>query len=123
MTSKTSASSSRHISLEVLSVLRSSDTGVGGAAVWVAAGEFEDADRHLGPRLLVTVGDSIHADGLKDAVRVRLTSQPNLLGVLPHGIARQVESFVAENKDALARHWRGEIDTREMLDLLEKVRP
>jgi len=104
-------------------VLRSSDTGVRRAVVWVAAGEFDDTGRHLGPRLLVVLGDSIHADELRHAVGVRLTRLPHVLGVLPPEVARQVESFVTTNRDTLLRHWRGEIDTRETLDLLEKVPP
>ena len=43
--------------------------------------------------------------------------------MLPPEIAGQVERFVAKNRATLLRHWRGEIDTRETLDLLEKVPP
>jgi hypothetical protein len=109
------------IALEVLSVLRSATTGVQGAVVWIAAGEFRDAERHLGPRLLVVLGDSIRAEGLKYAVTVLLTSPPDVTGNLAPEIAGHVESFVAKNRDVLHRHWRGEIATRETLDLLERV--
>ena len=123
MASKKSASSSRHIPLEVLSVLRSTETGVHGAVIWVAAGEFEPSNVPLGPRLLLVFGDEIRSEKLPSAVTIRLTSPPDILGVLPPEIAGQVERFVAKNRDTLLRHWRGEIDTRETLDLLEKVRP
>ena len=109
------------IALEGLSVLRSTDTGVRGAVIWVAACEFEDSDRHLGPRLLVMLGDSIRAEGLKYAVTVVVARPPEVLGALPPEIAEHVESFVTKNRDVLLRHWRGEIDTREVLDLLEGV--
>jgi hypothetical protein len=109
------------IALEARSVLRSTDTGVRGAVIWVAACEFEDSDRHLGPRLLVVLGDSIHAEGLKCAVTVLVACPPDVLGALPQEIAGQVERFVVRNQGALLRHWSGEIATREMLDLLERV--
>jgi hypothetical protein len=121
MASKKSASSSRHIRLEVLSVLRSTETGVRGAVVWVAAGEFDDADRHLGPRLLIVQGDSIRKERLANAGRVRLTSRPDVVGVLPPELARQIVMFAGKNRRVLVRHWYGEIDTQETLDLLERL--
>jgi hypothetical protein len=123
MMSRKSASGSRHIGLELLSVLRGTDAGIAEAVVWFAAGEFDDADRHLGPRLLLVLGDEIGSGRLTQAVTVRLTRPPEVLGVLPLEIAGQVESFVAKNRDALLRHWHGKIDTRETLNLLEKVHP
>jgi hypothetical protein len=114
---------STKIRLEVLSVLRSTDTGVRGVVLWIAAGEFDDGGRPLGPRLLLVLGESIRANGLKHAVSVRLTRPPEVLGILPPGVAHQVERFVAVNRDALLGHWRGEIDTRETLDLLARVLP
>ncbi len=108
--------------LEVMSVLRAAETGVNGAVIWVAAGEFDGADRHLGPRLLVVLGDDIRADRLTYAVTAPLTSAADALGELPTEIARPVESFVVRNRGTLVRHWRGEIDTRDMLDLLKRVR-
>jgi len=107
--------------LEVLSVLRSTDTGVRGAVVWIAAGEFDPSNVHLGPRLLLVLGDDIRADRLTDAVVVTLTRPPEVLGVLSPELARQVERFVAKNRDTLLRHWFAKIDTRETLDLLERA--
>ena len=108
---------------ELLSVLRGTETGVTGAVVWFAAGEFDDSDRYLGPRLLVVLGDDIRSERLTSAVSVRLASPPYVVGVLPPDVARQVESFVGANRDVLLRHWDAEIDTRETLDRLERVRP
>jgi hypothetical protein len=120
MTSKEGTSRSQHLHLEVLSVLRSADTGIDGAVVWVAAGEFDEADRHLGPRLLVVLGDEISSERLTSAVTVLLTSTADIFGVPPE-IGGRIETFVTRNANTLLRHWRGEIDTRETLDLLEKV--
>jgi hypothetical protein len=114
-------SSSKRLRLEVLSVLRSAETGVRGAVIWIAAGEFDNAGRHLGPRLLLVRGDEIRSDRLTDALPVLLASRRDILGVLPPGVAGEVESFVAKNRDALLRHWNGETDTREMLDSLVRA--
>ena len=108
------------VRLAVLSVLRVTETGVRGAVILVAAGEFEPWKVHLGPRLLLVLGDEIRAHKLTSAVTVRL-APPEVLGVLPLDVTRQVENFVTRNANTLLRHWRGEIDTRETLDLLEKV--
>src|SRR5208283_1058627 len=86
------------IALEALSVLRSADTGVRGAVIWVAAGEFEGSDRYLGPSLLVVLGDSIRAEGLKYAVTVVVARPPEVRGAIPPEIAGQVASFVAKNR-------------------------
>jgi hypothetical protein len=114
---------STKVRLEMLSVLRSTDTGIRGAVLWIAAGEFAEGGRPLGPRLLLVLGDEILSDRLTFAVSVLLTRPPEVLGVLPPGVAHQVERFVAVNRDALLGHWRGEIDTRETLDRLARVSP
>ena len=46
---------------------------------------------------------------------------PYVLGTLPPRIAGQLVTFVTKNREVLLRHWRGEIDTQEILDLLEEV--
>jgi hypothetical protein len=71
------------VNLFVLSNLRSTTTGIQGAVIWVAAGEFAGADTGLGPRLLVVLGDSIAPDRLTNALNVRLTDAPEALGDLP----------------------------------------
>ncbi len=109
------------LQVEVMSVLRASTTGIESAIVWVAAGEFDEADRHVGPRALVVLGHSIRSDSLTNAVSVLLTDPPEVLGDLPRDVAEQAAAFVVRNRDALLRHWRGEIDAAEMLDLVERV--
>ena len=104
--------------LFLMSNLRSTHTGVQGAVIWVSAGEFADAACPYGPRLMVVLGDAITTNGLKDAVSVRLTNPPEVLGELPGKIKQQVVKFVVRNRDVLLRHWHGEIDTKEMLDLV-----
>jgi hypothetical protein len=53
--------------------------------------------------------------------RTQIATSADVLGALPQEIAGQVERFVVRNQGALLRHWSGEIATREMLDLLERV--
>jgi hypothetical protein len=107
--------------LFLMSNLRSTETGVEGTVVWVSAGEFADAELQRGPRLMVVLGDVLAAKGLKDGVSVRLTNPPEVLGKLPGRVTQQVLKFVDRNRDVLLRHWIGEIDTGEMLELLESV--
>jgi len=106
----------------VLSNLRSTTTGVEGAILWVAAGEFDDADRTQGPRIMVVLGDNISADRLKDAVVVLLTKAPVVMGSLPGEIERQVVAFVEANREVLLRYWTGEMSTREMIELVQPIK-
>jgi hypothetical protein len=126
MTSEKAADTQRaqHLAglqLFAMSNLRSTEAGVAGAVIWVSAGEFAEADSHLGPRIMVVLGDSIAAERLKHAVSVRLTDPPEVLGDLPAGVRQQVVTFCVVNRDVLLRHWRGGLSTREMLDLLESI--
>lgn len=107
--------------LEAMSNLTVKDTGVEGAVIWVSAGEFYGADPQRGPRLKVMLGEKLSPDGLRDAASVTLTKPPRVLGRLPSKVRGQVVSFVNMNRDVLLRAWNGEIDTSEMLDLLESV--
>jgi hypothetical protein len=75
-------------------------TGIEGVVIWVSAGEFCVADRHLGPRILVVHGDKIDPAGLKDAVTVRLAEPPEVLGNLPGKVTRQV---VTDGRPGAAR--------------------
>ena len=125
---KTDTSMAQHVAgrfagfqLEAMSNLRSRTTGVEGTVIWVSAGEFAGVDSQHGPRLKVVLGDKITTEGLKHAVSVRLTTPPEVLGKLPGKVTRQVVEFVEKNRDVLLRHWNGEIDTKEMLDLLKAV--
>lgn len=108
----------------VLSNLTSVTTGIEGVVVWVSAGEFADGDDvEQGPRIMVVVGDDISADQLKDAVTVLLTDPPEVLGVLPDEIERQVVAFVEANREVLLRYWSGKMSTREMIELVRPVVP
>ena len=95
-------------------------TGIAGAVVWFSAGEFAEPDPHLGPRLLVVLGDDLKA-GWGDAVSVRLTDPPDVLGKLPTEVARQVVEFIRRNRVALLGHWQGDLDTKETVDMLVRV--
>jgi hypothetical protein len=101
-----------------MSNLRPSTTGVVGAVIWISAGEFAGADAQHGPRIKVVLGEKITTEGLKDAVSVRLTSPPQVLGTLPGNVKRQVVKFINRNRNVLLRHWRGEIDAKEVIDQL-----
>lgn len=109
------------IDLFALSCFRSKTTGVDGTVIWVSCGEFGGGDFRHGPRIKVVLGDHIKTEGLQDAVSVRLTSPPEVLGKLPGKVSRQAVEFVSRNRSVLLRHWAGEIDTKEMSDLLERV--
>jgi hypothetical protein len=104
-----------------MSNLRPSDTGVDGAVIWVSAGEFAEIDLLHGPRIKVVLGDKITTEGLRDAVSARLTDPPVVSGRLPRGVKHQVMRFVNMNREVLLRHWNGEIDAKEMLDLLHRI--
>jgi len=103
-----------------LSCFRSATTGVAGTIIWVSCGEPTDTE-DLGPRLWVVVGSTLGPEGLADCASVRLSNPPEVLGELPPAVAGQAMKFVDKHRDALVRHWNGEIATREMLDDLERV--
>lgn len=107
--------------LIAMSNLRTTDTGVAGTVIWVSSGEFAGADAKHGPRIKVAPGVKITPETLKDAVSVRLTSPPEVLGKLPGKVEKQVVKFVNTNRETLLRYWGGQLSTREMLDLIEKV--
>ena len=107
--------------LEAMSNLRPKTTGVEGAVIWISAGEFYGVDAQHGPRIKVMLGDRITNEGLKEAVSVRLTNPPVVLGTLPSKTRKQVVQFVEKNLDILLRHWNGELDSKETLNLLEPV--
>jgi hypothetical protein len=107
--------------LEAMSNLRPSTTGVDGAVIWVSAGEFDAGEHQHGPRIEVVVGTKINTAELQAAVAVTISAPPEVLGTLPPRLRRQVVEFVRRNREALIRHWNGEIDTKKMLDLLQKL--
>ena len=107
--------------LEAMSNLRPKTTGVEGAVIWISAGEFYGVDAQHGPRVKVMLGDKITNEGLKESVSVRITDPPVVLGKLPGKIQKQAIQFVEKNRDVLLRHWNGELDSKETLNLLEHV--
>jgi hypothetical protein len=107
--------------LEAMSNLRPKTTGVEGAVIWISAGEFDDVSAQLGPRIKVVLGDRITTEGLREAVSVRLTVPPEVLGELPSKVRERVIRFVEKNRSVLLRHWNGELDSKETLDLLERL--
>ncbi len=107
--------------VEAMSNLRPTTTGVEGAVIWVSAGEFAGVDIRHGPRIKVVLGNGITTEKLGDAVSVTITDPPRVLGSLPGAVRKQAVDFVNRNRDVLLRHWNGEIDAKEMLDLLQKA--
>lgn len=107
--------------LEAMSNLLPKDTGVEGAVIWISAWEFYGVDSQHGPRIKVVLGNKITTEGLRDAVSVRITDPPVVLGTLPGSIRKQVLRFVDRNRDVLLRHWNGELDSKDTLNLLEHV--
>jgi hypothetical protein len=108
--------------LEAMSNLRSKKTGVSGAVIWVSAGEFAGAQSQHGPRIKVVLGDKVTTEGLKDAVSIRVTDPPQVLGTLPGAIRKDAVAFVELNRETLLAYWNNEIDTSEMIDQLRPVR-
>jgi hypothetical protein len=109
--------------LEALANLGPRTTGIEGAVLWVSAGEYDPANTADGPRLLVVLGERLTTDTLKDSVSVTLTSPPRVLGTLPDPIATQVVEFIERNRDALLRHWHGEIGSKTVLNLISGFKP
>jgi hypothetical protein len=107
--------------LEAMSNLRPRTTGVDGAIIWISAGEFSGSEAQHGPRIKVVLGDKATTEGLNEAVSVRLTDPPVVLGTLPGKVKKQVIKFIEKNREALLQHWKGDLDSKETLDLLEKV--
>jgi hypothetical protein len=107
--------------LEAMSNLRPRTTGVDGVIIWISAGEFSGAEAQHGPRIKVVLGDKAIIEGLNDAVSVRLTDPPVVLGTLPGKVKKQIIKFIEKNRESLLQHWRGELDSKETLDFLEKV--
>ncbi len=107
--------------IEAMSNLRPNTTGVQGAVIWISAGEFAGAEAQHGPRIKVVLGEKITTEGLDKSVSVRLTNPPEVLGVLPAKVKRDVVRFVNVNRDVLLRHWAGELDSKETLELLQGI--
>lgn len=96
-------------------------TGVEGAVVWMFGGEPTRDESELGPRILVVGGETLTLEGLANAVAVRLSSPPEVVGMLPRRVAIQAVALVDANRELLRRYWQGEMATGDALDLLVRV--
>jgi hypothetical protein len=105
----------------LLANLGSEDSGIEGAIVWFAAGEYSRNEVAYGPKILVALGTARTLDGLAGAVSVTIASPPQVLGTLPTKVMDQVVRFIDKNRSALLRHWRGEFYTIDVLQQLERV--
>jgi hypothetical protein len=104
-----------------MSNLHPSDTGVEGAIIWVSEGEFGGTGAQHGPRIKVFPGTKATPEARQKAVSVRVTDPPVILGELPGKLKKRVIDFVNTNRETLLRYWNGDLSTREMLDLIQKV--
>ena len=101
-----------------MSNLRSSETGIAGAVVWVSAGEFEGKKGKHGPRIKVSVGKKI---SMENSVSVTLDSPPKVLGKLSAKIEKQIVKFIDQNRKVLLEYWQMKISTKELLDKIQSV--
>jgi hypothetical protein len=106
---------------EAMANMRTRRTGIDGVVIWVSPGEFSGADSQHGPRIKVMLGDKVTTEGLEEAVSVRLTNPPKVLGTLPAKVEKQVVKFINQNRNVLLGHWNGETDTEEMLKLIVSI--
>ena len=109
------------VGLLLMSNVRPKTSGIEGAVIWISAGEFSGSESQHGPRIKVVIGDKINAEGLRDAVSVRLSTPPVVLGTLPSRVQRDVVQFIEKNRAVLLQHWNGELDSKEALNLLVPV--
>lgn len=106
----------------LLANLNADTTGVVGAVIWIAAGEFSADEAHLGPRILVVAGTELSVQSLAGGVAVTLARPATIVGSLPDKIRWRSRSFAEMNQAVLLEYWRGEIDTKSAIERLERVR-
>lgn len=102
----------------LLTNLAYESTGVAGAVIWMAAGEFSIDDGQLGPRIVIMVGQELSPRSLAGGVAVTLSTPAGVIGALPEGIRGNALSCAQLNRDVFLAHWRGELDTRSAVNLL-----
>jgi hypothetical protein len=110
-----------HPDLVLMSNIRPKLSGIEGVVIWTSAGELSGTEPQYGPRIKVVLGDRINVEGLNDAVTVRISEPPVVLGELPSKVQRGVVQFVEKNTGGRLRHWNRDLDSRETLVLLEPV--
>lgn len=121
LTKKIEAHYEGRLLVEAMANLRSSKTGVEGVVIWISPGEFESKKSQQGPRIKVAVGTKMTAESLKDAVSVTLTIPPRVLGELTAKVKKQTTDFILLNMDVLLQHWRGELDSEEVLKKIRSI--
>lgn len=107
--------------VEAMSNVPPEDSGVDGAVLWISPGEAHGTDLQHGPRLKVVLGTKVTAESLRVSVSVTIEDAPRVLGTLPGKVRGQVLAFIRQNQDVLLRHWRGELNSRQTLNLLRSI--
>jgi len=106
---------------EAMANLRPEDTGIEGVIIWVSSGEYSGTALQHGPRIKVMQGTKLNKGAVENAVTVRLTDPPEVLGKLPTRGKKKVLAFVTLNREVLIQYWKFEIGTLELGRLLQKV--
>lgn len=106
---------------EAMANLRPDDTGISGVLIWISSGEYSGTKIQHGPRVKVMMGTKLSKEAVSKAVTVRLTDPPEVLGVLPGKLKKQVLQFLTMNREVLIRYWKFEIGTIELGRLLQRV--
>lgn len=106
----------------LLANLGAETTGIPGAVVWIAAGEFSEDEAHLGPRIVVVTGTELSIQSLRRGVAVAVDRPAHLLEMVPEAIRHQVQVFAHMNREVLLAYWRGELHTRSAIERLQRVR-
>ena len=108
--------------VEAMSSVLPEDSGIEGAVLWISPGEADGKDLQHGPRLKVVLGAKVTAESLRGSVSVKITDFLRRLGgALPGKVKRQVVAFIRLNQDVLLRHWRGELGSKQTLNLLQPM--
>lgn len=105
----------------LLSNLHSENSGIKGAELWLAAGEYSINEVERGPKLFVTLGERLTFDAFVNGVSVTLEDPPRVLGALPSDVARGAVDFVERNRETLLAHWRGDLDSFDVIKRLVPV--
>jgi hypothetical protein len=74
-----------------------------------------------GARVRLLQDDRLTVDTRADAAAVRLSSPPEVVGMLPRRVAIQAVALVDANRELLRRYWQGEMATEDALDLLVRI--
>lgn len=111
-----------YVAIEAMSNLRPKSTGIEGVVIWVSAGEFEGKEGQHGPRVKVILGGGkVTQETLKAAPSVSIKDAKVVWGKLSGKTLKQVQQFIAMNRETLLRYWNQEIDTVEMSKGISKV--